>query len=139
MTGSNFYAYGTLQEPSIIALIVGRSLVGVSAVLEGHARFGLSGKVYPAIVAQPGGSVSGLLYSGLTPSELARLDEYEGPLYERKELSVMCSGAPARAFTYVLGERHGHLLSAEPWDFERFRREQLESYLERIALTSRAP
>jgi hypothetical protein len=136
---SNFYAYGTLQEPSILELIVGRSLVGVPAVLQGHARFGLRDKVYPAIVAQTGGRVRGLLYSGVTASELERLDEYEGPLYERRELLVMCSGTPARAFTYVLGDRHRHLLSPEPWDFERFRRDHLESYLERITLTSRAP
>jgi len=123
----------------VLALIVGRSLVGVDAVLEGHARFGLTDKVYPAIIAQPGGRVQGLLYSGITPGELERLDEYEGPLYERRELLVICSGAPTRAFTYVLGERHVELLSPEPWDFERFRREHLESYLARIALTSRAP
>lgn len=139
MAQSNFYAYGTLQEPSILELIVGRSLVGMAAVLEGHARFALRDKVYPAIVAQPGGRVSGFLYSGVTLSELERLDVYEGPLYERTELSVMCSGTPARAFTYVLGEPHRHLLSPEPWDFERFRREHLRSYLERITLTSRAP
>jgi len=139
VANSNFFAYGTLQEPSVLELIVGRSLVGVVALLEDHARFGLRGKVYPAVVAQPGGRVHGLLYSGVTPGELARLDEYEGPLYERRELMVICSGAPARAFTYALGKRHHHLLSSEPWDFERFRREHLESYLERITLTSRAP
>ena len=139
MVESNFYAYGTLQEPSILERIVGRSLVGVVAVLENHARFGLINKVYPAIVAEPGGHVSGLLYAGVTAHELARLDEYEGPLYERRELSVICSGTAASAFTYVLGERYRHLLSPDPWDFEKFRREHLSSYLERIALTSRAP
>jgi gamma-glutamylcyclotransferase (GGCT)/AIG2-like uncharacterized protein YtfP len=139
VTESNVYVYGTLQEPSIVRLIVGRTLVGAAAVLEGHARFRLEHKVYPAIVAQPGERVSGLLYSGLTQSELRRLDEYEGPLYERRELSVSRSGAATRAFTYVLKEQNRHLLSPEPWSLEQFRREHLASYLARITPTARAP
>lgn len=139
MVGSNVYAYGTLQEPEIFRLIVGRSIVGAAATLLDHARFRLESKVYPAIVAQPGASVPGLLYAGVTADELARLDEYEGPLYERKELRVSLSGAATKAFTYVLSERHLHLLSNEPWDVEHFRREHLASYLRRIAETARAP
>jgi gamma-glutamylcyclotransferase (GGCT)/AIG2-like uncharacterized protein YtfP len=136
---SNVYAYGTLQEPDVFRLIVGRSIAAAAAMLEDHARFRLRNEVYPAIVAQAGQSVAGLLYAGVTAAELARLDEYEGRLFERKELWVSSAGTPTLAFTYVLRERERHLLSAEPWDIEQFRREHLASYLRRIALTARAP
>ncbi len=139
MIASNVYAYGTLQEPDVFRLIVGRSIAGAAALLEGHARFRLRNKVYPAIVAQPGQSVPGLLYTGVTTAELARLDEYEGPLYERRELRVSSAGTETLAFTYVLSDRARHLLSPEPWDIEQFRREHLASYLRRITLTARAP
>jgi len=45
---------------------------------QGYARFRVRGEQYPAILPQPGGSVEGMLLRGLTPAQLARLDEYEG-------------------------------------------------------------
>jgi gamma-glutamyl AIG2-like cyclotransferase len=139
MTTHHLYAYGTLQLPPVISLIVGRTLGGIPATLSGYARYKIADRVYPAIVEASGGSVSGVLYQGLDAAELGRLDAYEGPLYERRDLPVEVGGALVDAGTYVLKPEHAHRLSREGWDLAQFERDHLESYLARISATYRAP
>jgi gamma-glutamylcyclotransferase (GGCT)/AIG2-like uncharacterized protein YtfP len=133
------YTYGTLQVGAIIEHIVGRPVAGVPARLEGYARFRVNGRVYPAIVEAAGSEVWGVLYTGLDAAELARLDDYEGELYERREVCVWAGGVAHRAATYVLRPGSRHELSGEPWDFAGFLRDHLQAYLALIAETSRAP
>jgi gamma-glutamylcyclotransferase (GGCT)/AIG2-like uncharacterized protein YtfP len=139
MTTSALYTYGTLQVPAIIALIVGRPLVGQPARLPGYSRFRIQNRVYPAIIPAAGGDVPGILYPGLEVAELERLDHYEGEIYERRELNVLVAEESVPACTYVLRPEHVHRLSEEPWDLGQFEREHLASYLARVAVTSRAP
>jgi len=138
-TQNLLFAYGTLQNPRIMELIVGRALRGSPASLGGYVRYRIIDRVYPAIVTAPGWDVPGLLYSGITPDELRRLDDYEGPLYERLLVTVSTPEVLLDASTYVLRAQHGHRLSREPWDLGEFERDHLESYLERISATARAP
>jgi len=139
MATHHLFAYGTLQNPRIMALIAGRPLQGVPAALPGYMRYRIIDRVYPAIVAAPGWEVPGLLYSAINAVELQRLDDYEGPLYERRLVSVRGPQGALEVSTYVLRAQHGHRLSREPWDLGEFEREHLESYLERISATARAP
>jgi hypothetical protein len=139
MTTHRLYAYGTLQLTPIISLIVGRPLEGQPATLSGYARYRIADRVYPGIVEATGGSVSGVMYAGLDATEMDRLDTYEGPLYERRDLLVEVGGALIPACTYVLRPEHAQRLSTESWDIAQFRREHLEGYLARISTTYRAP
>lgn len=133
------FAYGTLQNPAVIALIVGRELVGHPARLAGYVRQRVIGRVYPAIVAASASEVDGIVYSGLEAVEVERLDIYEGDLYERRELSVQVGERVLGAQCYVLRPEHGHQLSDEPWDLAAFERDHLTSYLARVSQTARAP
>jgi gamma-glutamylcyclotransferase (GGCT)/AIG2-like uncharacterized protein YtfP len=135
----HLYAYGTLQVPAIVAQIVGRELVGRPARLLGYARYRVIDRPYPAIVAEPAGEVDGVVYPGLDAAELERLDTYEGELYERRALTIQVGEVSVWACTYVLRPEHIARLSHEPWDLERFERENLASYLARIARTAQAP
>jgi gamma-glutamylcyclotransferase (GGCT)/AIG2-like uncharacterized protein YtfP len=135
----HLYAYGTLQNRAVIALIVGRELVGNPARLAGYARFCIIGRVYPAIVAAPTGEVDGVVYSDLDAAEVERLDLYEGDLYERRELPVRAGDRVITAHCYVLRPEHGHHLSSESWDLAAFERDHLADYLARVSLTARAP
>jgi gamma-glutamylcyclotransferase (GGCT)/AIG2-like uncharacterized protein YtfP len=114
-------------------------LLGAPASLPGYVRYRIIDRVYPAIVAAPGWEVPGLLYSAIDADELQRLDDYEGPLYERRIVSVRGPEGALDVSTYVLRAQHGHRLSREPWDLDEFERDHLESYLERISATARAP
>lgn len=133
------FAYGTLQFPQIIAALLGRELAGVPALLREHSRFRVADRVYPAVVAAPGGEVPGVLYSGLEPADLERLDAYEGPLYERVDVTLQTSELTVAATTYLLRAEHRHRLSAEAWDLGEFQREHLASYLALVSRTARAP
>jgi gamma-glutamyl AIG2-like cyclotransferase len=138
-TAHRLYAYGTLQVPEIFRRIVGRSLPSHPARLEGYARYRVCDRVYPAIVEQPGGCVTGVVYSGLERAELERLDWYEGDLYERRSLWLWQEKSQVNAQVYVLSHAHRDQLSTLPWDLETFNREHLASYLERVSVTLRAP
>jgi len=133
------FTYGTLQNADVFAQVVGRSWLSSPARLEGYARYRVNHKPYPAIVAEPGAQVHGALYSGVTPLELERLDDYEGELYERRSLRVWVGTQALEAFTYLLRQEYRALLSAEAWELADFEREHLASYLSRISLTRRAP
>jgi len=139
MTPPPLYTYGTLQLPQIMSQIVGRPVLGRPARLTGFARFRIRDRVYPAIVASPGAEVGGVVYEGLAAEELVRLDDYEGPIYERRAVEIESAGVALAACTYVLRAEHVARLSSEPWDLARFEREHLASYLARISVTLRAP
>lgn len=139
MTPSLLYTYGTLQLPQIISQIVGRELSGRPALLSGYARYRIHDRVYPAIVEAAGAELAGVVYDGLAALDLERLDDYEGPIYERRVVPVDVAGAALAACTYVLRAEHVHRLSLEPWDLAQFEREHLASYLARISVTLRAP
>jgi gamma-glutamylcyclotransferase (GGCT)/AIG2-like uncharacterized protein YtfP len=132
------FVYGTLQLPDILHAVVGERWHGRTALLEGYARYRMLGKPYPAIVADPTGSVLGLVYSGVSAPALESLDRYEGELYERRTLSVRVGSSILTAVSYVLGDRHRSLLLAEDWDLAGFER-HLADYQQRISVTHRAP
>lgn len=133
------FVYGTLQLPDILHAVVGERWHGSAAVLEGYARYRVRGKPYPAIIAEPAGSVLGLLYTEVSAPAIERLDRYEGELYERRTFTVRVGSSPVAAVGYVLGHRHRSLLSTEGWDLAAFERDELGQYLQRIAATHRAP
>lgn len=133
------YTYGTLQVPAIFRHIVGRTVEGHPTSLDGYARYRVRACVYPAIVEELGGRVPGLVYGGLSTSELERLDNYEGELYERRLLPVLHGSLHVEAYVYVLRADQRHLLSTEAWDLDSFTREHLSRYLQQVSATSRAP
>jgi gamma-glutamylcyclotransferase (GGCT)/AIG2-like uncharacterized protein YtfP len=135
----SLFAYGTLQLPDVLQAVVGQRWRGEPALLVGYGRYRVRGKPYPAVIAEPAGNVAGLLYEGIGDEELALLDSYEGELYERRTVSVRAGGDACPAVVYVLGEQHRSLLSSEGWELGEFEREHLAGYLQRIALTRRAP
>ena len=139
MTPAHLYTYGKLQLPQIMSHIVGRPAIGRPARLSGFARFRIRDRVYPAIVESPGVEIDGVVYEGLAADELVRLDDYEGPIYERRAVAIEVAGATLAACTYVLRPEHAARLSSEPWDLARFEREHLAGYLARISVTLRAP
>lgn len=139
MNAHALYVYGTLQVPEIFQQIVGRRLQAEPATLEGYARYRVQARVYPAIVEQVGGRVDGRVYSGLSSTELERLDLYEGDLYERRVVDLSRQGVYIQAHVYVLRAGQHHLLSSDTWDLDAFTRDHLTDYLSQIRVTARAP
>lgn len=130
---ADLFVYGTLMTPAVMRAVIGRVPPHAPAVLPGYRRYGLRGRVYPVVVPERGASVAGVLYTGLSPRELARLDRYEDAFYRRVEVTVRdAAGRERRAWCYVLRPRSRVRLANRPWQHERFVRSALQNYLARL-------
>lgn len=135
MTGSDvgvaLFAYGTLQHPGVIEALLGGPRPAQPARIDGFARSGLRGEIYPGIVPAPGASTPGLLYAQLGPDDLEILDVFEGPLYERVSVhAVRADGARASAWVYAVHPRQRDRITGAAWSFERFCAEHAAAYVQ---------
>ncbi|HET8726797.1 MAG TPA: gamma-glutamylcyclotransferase family protein [Alphaproteobacteria bacterium] len=114
------FFFGSLMDPDLFALVVGRPFDALSTgpgLLHGFQRRKVKGENYPILVPHPGGRVEGLLVEGLSAGEVDRLQFFEGGEYVLTPLPVTdAAGVPADAHAYV---STGILEDAgEPWRLE---------------------
>lgn len=113
------------------------------AILHGYSRHRVRYCDYPGIIPDKDSAqkntVLGTLVTGLTKANLGKLDDFEGPEYERRRVTVKVlkevgnakgegnvEGEEREVDTYVfLYENH---LEDKEWDFEEFRREKMASW-----------
>jgi gamma-glutamylcyclotransferase (GGCT)/AIG2-like uncharacterized protein YtfP len=127
---ASIFAYGTLLVPEVMEAVTGRSFPAREAEVAGFARRRLRGRIYPAAIERAGSHLAGRLYEAVDPATLARLDRFEGPLYERREVFVTAAGGGGtRAELYVLAPAHRGELLEEPWDLGTFSSRHLGAYL----------
>ena len=126
------FTYGTLLFPEVMDAVTGRIFARVPATLAGFTRVRVRGAVYPAAREKAGASIAGLLYLDVDAAALARLDRFEGALYERRSVRVMRDdGASSAAEVYAVARAHHGRLEPRAWDPEQFRREHLATYVAR--------
>jgi hypothetical protein len=119
-----------LEFPELLSALTGAEFPACVARLPNFGRYLVRGELFPAVVAEPGASTIGTLYSHLSPAHLRRLDDYEGPLYRRCPVRVYDDRQRGRvAWTYVIAPRQRRCLGNESWDKEGFARYHLASYL----------
>jgi gamma-glutamylcyclotransferase (GGCT)/AIG2-like uncharacterized protein YtfP len=124
------FTYGTLMLAEVMEIVAGRPFPSRRAALPGYRRRLLRGRVYPGIVPAAGEAVEGVLWEGLDAAALARIDRFEGALYDRPELRVTpASGESCAAFVYVLRDAQRALLTESAWDEAEFRARHLRDYL----------
>jgi len=127
---SHLFAYGTLRVAEVMELAAGRRFAAEPARLEGFRRCALAGVVYPAVLPAPAAVTDGVVYGALDAAALARIDRFEGEIYERHALRVaLASGAHCEAFVYVLRPEHFALATDSDWDLQAFRERHLRDYL----------
>jgi gamma-glutamylcyclotransferase (GGCT)/AIG2-like uncharacterized protein YtfP len=128
------FAYGTLEVPAVMEAVTGRRFPACEPSVRGFVRQRLWGQVFPAAVESPGSLLAGRLYEEIDRGTLARLDRFEGRLYERRAvLAQLAAGGERLAELYLLAEHGRGQLLAEPWDRDAFVRLHLEAYLEGCA------
>jgi len=109
------------MDPDIMAQVSGAKHRSQKAVLHDYVRKTVIGEVYPAIILREGCLVEGTLYYDVSSVSFERLDKFEGSLYLRTDVPVICDdGESVVAETYVITESALHQLSAEDWSFDRF-------------------
>jgi len=129
--GEAVFTYGSLEFGDVMEAVTGRRFDSCAAVLDGHRRRLLQGRVYPAIVPHRGERTEGTLYSAIDPGSLALLDAFESDLYARLTVRVTTlEGREHSAWAWVLQPAFGELLSIVEWDRDHFIREHHATFLE---------
>jgi len=119
----NLFAYGSLMCADIMAEVVGAQLRSTPAVLRGYRRFLVRDEHYPGVMADAGGMVTGLVYHGVTGEGWARLDRFEGAMYDRKTVPVrLVDETHIMADCYIFRSAFTHLLTRTEWDYVVFLR-----------------
>lgn len=118
------FTYGTLMDSDIMTHVCGAKFAGIQANLSGFRRRKVIDEPYPAITPDPTESVDGYLYFDVHADALARLDRFEGSLYERQVVTLVdAEGRLQTAGAYVLRPENLSQLSDTHWTLEWFQRE----------------
>ena len=117
--------------------IVNGHYTKTQAGLSGYKRKQVRGEAYPAIRPAPPSQhtrIHGILYHDIKPSDLQKLDRFEGELYCRKQVNVkLDSGEECAADTYVIRPRFYVLLSEKDWSPEHFEKVGLSQFKKRYS------
>lgn len=130
LVGHALFAYGTLMFGDIRAAVTGRRLRPEKAVLPDYRRQRIGDLAVPAVQPWVGEAVEGLVLFGLDRSILARIDDYEGDLYERQLVRIGSRGGGRLAYCYVASARARALLGEE-WSPQVFARRDKADYVRR--------
>lgn len=112
-----------------------RVVVGVyerlNVTMYGYKRMKLKERVYPAVIPSTRSeSVDGVLYLKIQPSDLLRLDRFEGDYYRKEKAECRTPGGKITgAWVYVLKDRYFDLLEDAPWDPVWFAETGIGSFL----------
>ncbi|OLL26339.1 AIG2-like protein [Neolecta irregularis DAH-3] len=141
MTQSVF-VYGTLMHPVILErVIASKQKVLEPAVLKDYFRFCVSQTDYPAVIAETGQQVEGILIKNLNNKELERLDLFEGDEYQRISVNIlMKSKEIVKGHVYVwiavslnymkhISQKGKDRLLREPWHLEEFSQQKLHAWI----------
>lgn len=89
------FFYGTLLDPDVQALVLGRALPGdelMPAELRHFRRVYIAGRLYPMVLPHRGEAVAGAFTATLSKDELARIAIYEGGDYRLERRTVYPRG-----------------------------------------------
>ena len=73
--------------------------------------------------------VDGVLYLDINSEDLARLDHFEGSIYDRRNVQVMTGNNIYAAQAYVVKKSYHSLLSDREWDPKKFQDEGIHRFL----------
>ncbi len=122
----DLFAYGTLQFPEVLRVLLGRVPDCSPMALEGWRAAALARRVYPGLVPADT-TVPGMLLTGLSEEELRVLDEYESGPYDLRRLSLT-DGRPA--WSYVWTDATAVL--ASDWSADEFAAEHLPGFVVQV-------
>ena len=129
-----YFFYGTLRDPEIARIILGRPLSGLAPTatkLRGYRAMCVADASYPGLVAAPDdgdASVIGIVVTRLSEVDVSRLDRYEGPEYASKQVVVETSdGATIEAHVYC--PRAALKLTDTPWSLMEWQRNDKKRFI----------
>ena len=127
--GKHVFVYGSLMYLPVWGQVVKGVYPCLNAVAQGYQRHAVPGETYPAMIENADAQVQGLVWLNLRPDDVKRLDAFEGPEYERREIEVLLntSGDTMKAEAYIW--LNPSVLTAELWSISRFEAEGMQAFL----------
>eukprot|EP00898_Chlorokybus_atmophyticus_P000564 jgi/Chlat1/1508/Chrsp12S02077 len=138
--GMNVFVYGTLLAEEVVSVLIGRTPPQRVATVANYHRYGLRGRVYPAVVPKLGASV----LFGVTPRELRVFDAFEDVEYTTHQVAAQ-TAADIAATTEPTDDNNALVSAnlyvwanpADPslhgtWDYQMFREQHLDDYLKMV-------
>jgi gamma-glutamylcyclotransferase (GGCT)/AIG2-like uncharacterized protein YtfP len=139
-----FFFYGTLMDADIRrAVLADRAPESTEpATLAGYRRVAAANGAYPILVKASAYEVDGVVVRGLDKVAQARLNRYEGPEYELRDVDVATREKRAlRVLVYVPSRDNAPRVSPGPWKLDmwqrRFKRELLALIKMGLSATSK--
>lgn len=128
----NIFTYGSLMFDRVWARVVKGHYPSTPATLHGYQRLAVRGEEYPVALPAAHASIPGVLYLGVNPADIERLDAFEGDYYLRLPTPVvLASGQTRLAETYILKPSYRHIAEPGDWDVEKFRTSGIEHFIAR--------
>ncbi|QIS05014.1 gamma-glutamylcyclotransferase [Nocardia brasiliensis] len=122
--GCALFAYGTLQFPQMLEVLLGRVPEFTPAAAVGWRAAALPGLLYPGLVPHPGAVAPGVVITGLTPGEWQILDAFEDDDYDLRPIPLQAP--PPAPWTYLWTGP----VAQDNWDAPTFARTHLASFVE---------
>jgi len=127
----NIFTYGTLMIPGVMYAVTAREFRFKNAILRGYVRFTVKGEFYPGILPVTDAVTEGIIYFDVDELSLARLDAFEGELYQRTPVPVEPEKDEIlNAETYVIKPEYRGYLSSKEWNVKEFNQKHLGAFLE---------
>jgi len=115
--GQNLFFYGTLRHRPLLDLVLGagvHKLDIIDARLKGYGVYGVAEGPFPMIQPEDDGVAQGLLVKGLSATEVARLNFYEGSFAYDLVDATLEDGTPAQFYF----PQPGQWTATQPWSLE---------------------
>jgi gamma-glutamylcyclotransferase (GGCT)/AIG2-like uncharacterized protein YtfP len=123
----NIFTYGSLMYDRVWSRVVSQTYRKKLGVVQSFQRLKVANEQYPGLI-KGDGEVEGVVYFDISAQDLARLDNFEGKLYQREEVKVMCAdGTEVVAFVYVIRDEFKEVLGGE-WPKEEFEHKGLAEF-----------
>lgn len=127
---TNLFTYGSLMCADIMLHVSGQSTSHQNGILYDYFRSQIHSETYPAIIAQPGQQVEGVVYFNLDSAAINKLDTFEGEYYTREDITINCSHMEqVNAMAYILKPEYKTILTGTFWSFENFLQSGKEEFL----------
>ncbi|MEM6549261.1 MAG: NUDIX domain-containing protein [Pseudomonadota bacterium] len=117
----SIFFYGSLRDPDLLSLVLARPVAPGTlrpAVAADHATLRHAEEDYPVLLPRLGACADGVLFDGLNPGDLDRLQYFEEAEYSLGPIQVQNDGGVTATQCFRPTEKPA--VSEAPWDFDHW-------------------
>jgi gamma-glutamylcyclotransferase (GGCT)/AIG2-like uncharacterized protein YtfP len=125
----NVFTYGSLMFAPVWLSVCSQAYPTVQATLQGYRRYSVLNETYPALVAENGARVVGLVYKDVSLEDCLKLNQFEGSEYQCLSANVESLEGPIQVVFYEFVALNR--LLKQDWSVTDFEEKGLPTFLAR--------